>query len=124
MSLKPRTDFEIPHETAQIARAAFPKGSAYMRLRGRLGAMLKDEQFADLFASRGRPAHAPARLALVTIFQFAEGLTDEQAADAVRSRIDWKYALGLTMTDSGFDSTILTDFRARLVQAQAEQRLL
>jgi Transposase domain (DUF772) len=45
--------------------------------------------------------------------QYAEGLTDRQAADAVRTRIDWKYALSLEITDSGFDFSILSEFRSR-----------
>ena len=61
---------------------------------------------------------------MVTIFQFLEGLTDRQAADAVRDRLAWKYALSLELTDPGFDHSALAEFRARLVQGQAEQRLL
>lgn len=70
------------------------------------------------------PAEAPWRLALVTVMQFAEGLSDRQAADAVRSRIDFKYALGLELTDPGFDHTVLSEFRARLVAGNSEQVLL
>lgn len=55
--------------------------------------------------------------------QFAENLTDRQAADAVRSRIDWKYALGLNLEDSGFDFSVLCKFRKRLIQPQATHRL-
>ncbi len=77
------------------ARAAFRKGNVYMQMRDVLGSIHTDAQFADLFASRGRPAEAPWRLAFVTVMQFAEGLSDRQAAEAVRARIDWKYALGL-----------------------------
>ena len=80
--------------------------------------------FAALFPSRGQPAEAPARLALVTILQFAEGLSDIQAATAVRARIDWKYALGLELTDCGFDASVLCEFRARLLSGSAEQHLL
>jgi len=64
-----------------------------MRARDALGPLFTDEQFAELFAARGRPAWSPARLALVLVLQFVEGLTDRQAADAVRARLDWKYAL-------------------------------
>ena len=83
-----------------------------------------DEAFADLFPTHGQPALAPWRLALVTVFQFMEGLTDRQAADAVRDRLAWKYALSLELTDPGFDHTVLSEFRSRLVEGNAEQRLL
>ena len=77
----------------------------------------------SLTSSRPR-ASRPRRLALVTLLQFAEGLSDRQAADAVRSRIDWKYLLGLPLADAGFDSTVLSEFRSRLVAGGAEESLL
>ncbi|MFD0316129.1 transposase [Streptomyces flavalbus] len=98
MSLRPKGPGEIPAETVRVARAAFPKGSLAIRVRDELGPMFHDEDFADLFASRGRPAWSPARLALVSVLQFVEGLTDRQAAEAVRARIDFKYALGCRRT--------------------------
>lgn len=115
---------EIPAETKKVAQAAFPNGSLVMSMRDELGSIYSDDQFQDLFPERGQPAQSPALLAFVTILQFAEGLTDRQAADAVRGRIDWKYALGLELVDSGFDFTILCEFRARLVADNAEGRLL
>lgn len=115
---------EIPAETERIARLAFPKGSLAMKLRNELGMIYTDEQFQDLFPERGQPAESPARLALVTVLQFAEGLTDRQAADAVRGRIDWKYALGLELSDPGFDFSVLSEFRSRLLAGSAEERLL
>jgi transposase len=95
-----------------------------MRMRDELGAIYDDHLFAPLFPARGQPAASPWRLALTTVMQFAEGLSDRQAADAVRSRIDWKYALSLELTDPGFDHTVLSEFRTRLVAGQAEQLLL
>ncbi len=83
-----------------------------------------DDDFADLFPTRGQPAEAPWRLALVTVLQFAEGLPDRQAADAVRSRRDWQYARSLELTDPGCDHTVLSEFRTRLVAGGAEERLL
>jgi len=115
---------EIPAETKKVAQAAFPKGNLVMALRDELGMMYSDEQFRDLFPERGQPAESPALLALVIVLQFVEGLTDRQAADAVRGRIDWKYALGLELSDPGFDYSILSEFRARLVAGGAEERLL
>ena len=124
MSLRPRPIFEVPEETARIAQAAFPKGNIYLRIREQLGVFFTDEQFATLFSERGQPAFSPWRLALISIMQFAEDLSDRQAADAVRSRIDWKYLLGLELEDSGFDYSLLSEFRQRLVDGGLEQQLL
>jgi transposase len=120
MSLRPGPVPPVPDETARGARAAFPGGNPYLRMRDELDAVFEDAQFGPLFPTRGRPAEAPWRLALVTIFQFAEGLSDRQAADAVRGRIDWKYALSLELTDAGFDHTVLSEFRGRLLAGGAE----
>jgi len=94
-----------------------------MRMRDALGPIYTDGDFAALFPRRGQPAESPACLALVTIMQFAEGLPDRQAADAVRSRIDWKYALGLELTDPGFDASVLSEFRSRLLRGDPTQVL-
>jgi transposase len=90
--------YVIPEETVRIARAAFPKGNPYMRMRDELGPIYNHQQFAPLFSNLGQPAEDPAQLALITIMQFAEGLSDRQTAEAVRGRMDWKYALGLELT--------------------------
>ena len=124
MSLRPQADLAIPDETARIARAAFPKGNAYLTVRDELGTLFRDDDFADLYPDVGQPAAAPWRLALVTVMQFAENLTDRQAADAVRARLDWKYALGLRLEDAGFDFSVLSEFRQRLLAGGAEERLL
>jgi transposase len=124
MCLQPEAITPVPDETVRVARAAFPKGNAYLRLRDDLGLFYSDEQFAPLFAQRGQPAKSPWRLALVLVLQFAENLSDRQAAEAVRARIDWKYLLGLELTDQGFDYAILSEFRDRLVAGDAELLLL
>ena len=123
MSLKATPVPPVPEETARVARAAFPKGAPWITLRDQLGALFADADFAALFSPEGRPAHSPWRLALVTCFQFAEGLSDRQAADAVRSRIDWKYALSLALDDPGFDDSVLCEFRQRLLGGRAETLL-
>jgi transposase len=107
-----------------VAHAAFPKGTLCLQIRATLGPLYQDAQFVALFSPTGQPAEAPARLALVLILQFAESLSDRQAADAVRGRIDWKYALALERTDPGFDASVLSAFRTRLVQGGAEALLL
>ncbi|MGW8554386.1 IS1182 family transposase [Streptomyces tubercidicus] len=124
MSMQPSGPGEVPAETVRVARAAFPKGSLAIRIRDDLGPLFSDGEFADLFPSRGKPAWSPGRLALVSVLQFVEGLTDRQAAEAVRARIDFKYALGLELGDPGFDFSVLSEFRDRLVEADAGRRVL
>src|SRR3954468_19021402 len=93
-------------------------------IRDRLGELFPDGQFAAAFGARGRPGWSPGRLALVTVLQMAENLTDRQAAEAVRDNISWKYALGLELDDQGFDASVLAEFRSRVVAAGLEQRAL
>ena len=92
-------------------------------MRDELGVFYSDDNFNCLFSQKGKPAFSPWRLALITIMQYVEGLTDRQAADAVRGRLDWKYALGLELTDSGFDFSLLSEFRDRLIKGELEQQL-
>lgn len=106
MSLRPTVSGEVPASTITVARAAFPRGNPYLLLRNRVGTTFTDAPFAPLFAHCGQPAECPWRLALVTLLQFAENLSDRRAADAVRGRIDWKYLLGLELTDPGFDASV------------------
>ena len=115
MLLDAKRTHVVPDQTALVARAIFPKGNPVMRLYDDLHMIVEDRDFADLFPARGRPAEAPVRLALATLLQFLEGLTDRQAADAVRTRIDWKYLLCLELIDVGFDHTVLSEFRMRLL---------
>ena len=124
MTMYPQEIGTIPEETRRIAQAACPKGTLAMRLRDVLGEVYTDEQFATLYPVEGQPAYAPWRLAVVTVLQFTENLTDRQAANAVRERIDWKYALSLELSDAGFDYSLLSAFRTRLVEKQAETLLL
>src|SRR6266516_7097755 len=124
MSLKSLPIPPVPEEMARVAHAVFPRGKVFMQVRDTLGTIYTDEAFADLFPTHGQSAFAPWRLALITMFQFMEGLTDRQAADAVRDRLAWKYALSLELTDPGFDHTVLSEFRFCLIEGNAEQRLL
>jgi transposase len=95
MTMWPRSGHAVPAGTAQAARAAFPKGCRAIRIRDALGELFEDGQFAGLLATRGRPVVSPARLALGLVLGVRRRLSDRQAADAVRGRIDWRYALGL-----------------------------
>src|SRR5918992_1716372 len=124
MSLRPHGIPPVPEETARVARAAFPHGSPYLTFRDTLGTIFQDEDFAALFPAPGQPGLPPWRLALITIMQFREQLTDRQAAEAVRARIDWKYLLGLELDDPGFDFSVLSEFRDRLLAGSAEALLL
>jgi transposase len=120
--LKPENDPQIPEETAKVAKASFPNGN--ITLRDTLGAIFDDKTFKDLYPTLGQPAESPGRLALITILQYLEDLSDRQAAEAVRSRIDWKYILGLNLDDPGFDYSVLSEFRQRLLEGKAEAILL
>jgi len=124
MSLKPAPIQPVPETTARVAKAAFRRGNPLLKLRDELGAIFADTDFADLFPRLGQPGLPPWRLALVTVLQFRENLPDRQAAEAVRARIDWKYLLGLELDDPGFDHSVLCEFRSRLLEGGAEERLL
>jgi transposase len=124
MSLKSSELPPVPEMTQRVAKAAFKKNNLYIKMRDTFDVFLKDEEFADLFPRRGQPALAPWRLILVILFQFIENLSDRQAADAVRARIDWKYALSLELEEEGFDASVLCEFRKRLVDQTAETYFL
>ena len=116
---------QIPSQTIEVARQAFPKGTLYLQLRDSLGVIYSDQQFASLFcATSGQLAYSPGQLAMVTVMQFMEGLTDRQAAESVRARIDWKYMLGLELTDVGVDYSLLSEFRSRLIGGDKSSHLL
>jgi transposase len=124
MSMRPQAIPPVPEETARVARLLLSKGNRYLLLREELGSLYQDEQFQSLYPKLGQPAEAPWRLALVSVLQYMENYTDRQAAEAVRVRIDWKYLLSLELTDPGFDFSVLSEFRARLVEAKREETLL
>ena len=123
MSLKPFSACVVPERTASVARRAFPAGSLCIRIFDELGTIFQDQDFADLYSQHGQPGQPPFRLALVTVLQFIEGLSDRGAADTVRGRIDWKYLLCLELDDPGFDHSVLCEFRARLLEGGAERIL-
>lgn len=124
MSLPQQTIPSIPRDTARIAQKVFRNGNRYMQMRDTFGTLYTDDIFAECYPKDGQPAVRPWRLALVTVMQFAEGLSDRQAADAVRDRIGWKYALSLELDDVGFDYSVLSEFRQRLLEHQLDSKLL
>ena len=122
--LKPGSIPALPEETAQIARKVFPKKNLYLTIGDKIGYLFTDEDFTDLYGSEGPPAGvSPALLTMVTLFQFIENLPDRQTAEQVRARIDWKYALHLPLDHPGFDFSVLSDFRQRLVKYEAGSRI-
>ncbi len=123
MSLSPQPLEPVPEDTSRVARAAFPKGNPYVTLRDQLGMIFQDEDFTALFPLCGQPGRPPWRIALVTILQFRETLADRQAAEAVRACIDWKYLLGLELSDPSFDCSVLSEFCGRLLAGSAEELL-
>ena len=119
LSLRRHPISAVPAETARVAQAVFPKGNLSMTLRDKLGTRYTDEDFADLFPTHGQPAACLWRLALICVLPCVEHLSDRQAAEAVRSRMDWKDALGLELTDPGVDCSVLSEFCSRLVVGHA-----
>src|SRR5258708_614033 len=124
MTLHPLSTLNVPEETAQVARAIYPEGNLAMAIRDQLYCVYDDQTFSRLYPDRGQPAESAWRLALVSVLQYAENLSDRQAAEAVRDRISWKYLLGLELRDVGFDASVLSEFRTRLIEGQAEYQLL
>jgi len=119
----PTPSNEIPVETVRVAKASFRKGNALMRLRDECGPLFREEDFGDLYSWKGEAGISPVQLATITVLQYVEGLSDRQAVLMVCSRIDWKYLLGVELTYSGFDQSVLSEFRSRLVMCEAADRL-
>jgi transposase len=121
--LRPMPIEPIPTETARVARAAFPKGNRYLGVADELDTLFTDDAFRALFPMYGQPAQLHWRLPLLTILQLAEGLSDRQAAHAVRSHMDLRDVLHLELTNIGFDELALSEFRTRLIAGAAEYLL-
>lgn len=127
VSVQPRPWPEPVPEIAAAIRAMYSgrrEVPLAVQVRDQLGELFSDAEFADAFGIRGRPGFSPGLLAMITVLQKAEDLTDRQAADEVRTNLAWKYALGLELTDPGFDHTVLSEFRARVVEHGLEEKAL
>ena len=123
MCLKAQEPWSMPSETERIGRGLLAKDSAYRLIGDKLFAVLNERDFADLYPSAGQPGISPVILAFVTVFQFIEKLPDRQAAEMLRLRLDWKYALHLPLEYEGFHFSVLSEFRDRLLHGQAEGRV-
>lgn len=123
MSMGSNSGAGIPVRTLEVARASNP-GAPRRCGFGTAFELFTDEDFADWYPSDGRRGISPVRPALVSVLQFAENLTDRQAAESVRCRVDWKYALGLELDDPGFDHLVLSEFRNRVAEGDRADRLL
>jgi transposase len=126
MSMEP---MPWPEPAAEVARAVRVKYYGRrvplpVAVRDRFGELFADAEFAEAFGATGPAGWSPGRLALVTVFQMAENLTDRQAAEAVRDRLSWAYALGLSLEDTGFDHTVLSEFRTRVLAHGLEEKVL
>ncbi|MGW6060324.1 transposase [Streptomyces sp. NPDC055189] len=124
MSMGSGSGWVIPPLTVRMARASNPRGTAAIWVRDRPDELFTDEDFTDWYPADGRRGLSPARLAMVSVLQYAENLSDRQAAEAVRCRLDWKYCLGLELDDPGFDHSVPSEFRDRMAQGDRADRLL
>ncbi|MET8454541.1 transposase [Streptomyces sp. NPDC005209] len=126
MSLRPEEWPDVPEATARVARAVAGRGASplAMRVRDELGELFTDVEFVEAFGRPGRRGWSPGRLAMVTVPQMAENLTDRAAAQKVRFDLSWKYCLGLEPEDVGFDASVLSEFRTRVVDHGLEERVL
>lgn len=124
MSMRKQGLGPIPENTKQIATKVFRKGNLYMKIADELGEIYDFDDFVDLYPAKGQSAQHPTRLTLITVLQFREGLSDREAVEAFRGRIDWKYLLRVDLEDEGFDHSVLSEFRERLLTHEAAQKLL
>ena len=123
MCLKTQSPWLLPEETGRIGKMLLGENDPYRLIGDQLFANWQEEEFADLYAREGKPGYSPVILAFVSVFQFMERLADRQAAQALRMRLDWKYALHLPLDDAGFDFSVLSEFRDRLIEEKAEPRV-
>jgi transposase len=126
MSMQPQPWPEPAQEVTRAVLAMYAGRRAPLPIvvRDELGELFADAEFAEAFSDRGPQGWSPGRLALVTVLQAVENLADRQAADAVRDKISWKYALGLGLSDDGFDFSVLSEFRTRVVEHGLEAKVL
>jgi IS5 family transposase len=111
-------------DAAALCRQLVPEGSVEAFLADHRHDLFPDEMFEDLFPSgRGRPSIPADLVASVMVLQALEGLSDRDAARALRDRISWKVACGLALDDEGFDFSVLTYWRTRLRKSERPERI-
>jgi IS5 family transposase len=111
-------------DAAALCRQLVPHGSVEAFLADHRSDLFPDEMFEDLFPSRrGRPSVPADVVASVMVLQALEGLSDRDAARALRDRISWKVACGLALDDEGFDFSVLTYWRTRLRSSKQPERI-
>ncbi len=114
----------LPGETAHATQAVFNLANAYLIIGDQGEEWLQDVELADQSLESEQFATTSIRLAFVTIFQFIEGLPDRLAANAVHTRLDWKYALHLPLNAHGFDYTVLREYRQSVSRSPIDWLLL
>lgn len=109
---------EIPADTARLARAVFADDNVYVMIGDNLKTLLADTDFSCVYRANSRYTVPPGLLAMVLVFQLMEGLADDQVAINTQARIDWKYALHLSLNAPGIELSVFVDFRQRLLSHQ------
>ncbi len=123
MSLKPQPPRPMPEDLARLGLRLLSSDSPYLLVGEKLYEQYDEADYVDLYHTEGKPGLSPVDLALITAFQYLEGLSDRQAAEAVRVRLDWKYALHLPLDYEGFNFSVLSEYRGRVIDHHAEDRL-
>jgi len=120
MCLKVHAPWSMPADTEAVGKVILEENSAYRLIGEKLFDKFHEQDFVDFYSVEGKPGISPVILAFVTVFQFMEKLPDRQAAESLRMRMDWKYALHLSLAYEGFDYSVLSEFRDRLLEHHAE----
>jgi transposase len=123
MCLKIRPPWPMPTDTGEVGKILLKADSPYRMIGDELFEQFKEDDYADMYPAEGQPGLSPIILGYITVFQFMEKLSDRQAAEGLRMRIDWKYALHLPLAYEGFDYSVLSEFRDRLLKNKAEERV-
>jgi IS5 family transposase len=111
-------------DAAALVGHLVPAGTVYAFLAEHRRRLFPDGLFADLFPSgRGRPSVPADQIATVMVLQSLEGLSDREAAQALRTDLRWKVAVGLALDDEGFHPTVLTLWRNKLRGSDRPQRI-
>ena len=114
----------LPADIARAAKAVFNQRNVYLTIGDQMESIVAGIDRVNLAALSGKPENSFVLFTLATLFQYAEGLTDRQAGEATRLRIDWKYALHLPLNHPGLDPTELCEFRQGLLFNTAARQVV